>query len=149
MPGLESSIYQKGNSHIVWTSHRRHRAVSVLVAAAMVVLTTVVLRAQDAPMFRGNLAHTGDFATTGPRKLDVKWKFSTGAYVISSPVIVGQTVFPGSPNGQLYALDRATGVKRWAFQTHARIASTPAIANAVVYVLSYDDTLYAIDATTG
>ena len=131
------------------TLHPRRGALTVLVAAALVVLTPVVLRAQDAPMFRGNLAHTGDFATTGPRRLDVKWKFSTGAYVISSPVVVGQTVFVGSTNGQLYALDRATGVKRWAFQAHARIASTPAVSNGVVYVLSYDDTLYAIDAATG
>ena len=107
------------------------------------------MRAQDVPMFRGNTAHTGVFATKGPRSLEVKWKFAAGGYVISSPVVVGATVYIGSTNGQLYALDRATGEKRWSFGTHARIASTPAVANGTAYVLSYDDTLYAIDAATG
>lgn len=121
--------------------------VRVIIALATLVAP---LSAQDAPMFRGNLAHTGVYQSPAPRTLDViKWKFSTGAYLISSPAIVGDLVYIGSTDGRLYAIDRASGAKRWALQTGARVVSSPAVANGVVYVLSYDDTLYAANATTG
>jgi outer membrane protein assembly factor BamB len=120
-----------------------------MILASVAAGLSAPLGAQDVPMFRGNLAHTGDFATKGPTSLEVKWKFATGGYVISSPVVVGQAVYIGSTDGQIYALDRATGAKRWSFPTHARIASTPAVSQGLLYVLSYDDTLYAVDVATG
>jgi outer membrane protein assembly factor BamB len=103
----------------------------------------------QAPMFRGDLRHTGVFAGPAPRELNVKWKMSTGAYVISSPVIDGNALYAGGTDGRLYAVNRADGRTLWTFQTGARITSTPAVANGTVYVLSYDDTLYAVDASTG
>jgi len=114
------------------------------------VAPVAALCAQDAPMFRGDLAHTGVYHSAAPRTLDVvKWKFPTGAYMISSPAIVGDLIYVGSTDGRLYAIDRESGTKRWTLQTGARIVSSPAVADGVVYALSYDDTLYAANATTG
>ena len=83
------------------------------------------LIAQDASMFRGNLAHTGVYQSEAPRTLDVvKWKFNAGAYLISSPAVVGDLVYIGSTDGRLYALDRESGAKRWALKTGARVVSS-------------------------
>jgi outer membrane protein assembly factor BamB len=125
-----------------------HRTGRSYVAIAIAVAASAA-GAQDAPMFRGNLAHTGVFQSRAPRQLLVKWKFATGVYMMSSPVVVGNTIYVGSTDGHLYALDRGTGARRWAFETHARVPSTPAVANGLIYVLSYDDTLYAVDTASG
>ena len=122
---------------------------TAVIAAAVSVVPLSAPFAQDVPMFRGNLAHTGEVATNGPTSLQVKWKFATNGFVISSPAVVGRTVYVGSADGRLYAIDRDSGTKRWAFQTHLRISSSPAVSDGLVYVLSYDDTLYAVDAATG
>ncbi|HZS61191.1 MAG TPA: PQQ-binding-like beta-propeller repeat protein, partial [Gemmatimonadaceae bacterium] len=101
-------------------------------------------------MFRGDLAHTAVYRDTGIARLaGVKWRFHTGGRVIASPAIEGQTVYVGSTDGKLYAVDLGHGNLRWKFSSGARITSSPAIADGVVYVVSYDGNLYAVDATTG
>jgi outer membrane protein assembly factor BamB len=131
-------------------SNRAFTSVTSALLLPLAMTGPVLARAQDAPMFRGNLAHTGVYQGPGPRTLDrVKWVFPTGAYVIASPAVVGGTVYIGSTNGKLYALDAETGQQRWALKTGARVVSSPAVADGLVYALSYDDTLYAVDATSG
>src|SRR5947209_3844324 len=61
--------------------------VIVLVFALAHATGAVAQDAQDAPMFRGNLAHTGVFTGAAPRSLHVKWSFPTGVYMISSPAV--------------------------------------------------------------
>jgi hypothetical protein len=80
----------------------------IYVSLVIALVTPFAARsAQDAPMFRGDLAHTAVYKSAAPRTLDVvKWKFSTGAYMISSPAIVGDLVYVGSTDGRLYAIDR-------------------------------------------
>src|SRR5450432_4536009 len=101
-------------------------------------------------MFRGNPEHTGVYDALGvPQFHNVKWKFHTQGYVISSPVIDGRFAYVGSTDGNLYAVDIASGVQKWKFKTGARITSSPAIANGIVYVGSYDSKFYAVDAASG
>ena len=83
-----------------------------------------------------------------------KWVFSTrpmGQKVAPSPVIGADgTVYVGSPDHNVYALDGQTGVKKWAFKTGAEVHSCPAIgADGTVYVGSNDRKLYALDGQTG
>lgn len=59
------------------------------------------------------------------------------------------TVFVGSFDGALYALNATTGEKRWSFDTADQVWSSPTVANGTVYVGSDDTSVYAIDATTG
>ena len=69
--------------------------------------------AQDA-MFRGNPQHTGEYAGAGiPKFTKVRWKFRTKNQVFSSPAVAGDTVYIGSSDHLMYALDRATGNKKW------------------------------------
>ena len=108
------------------------------------------ISAQDAPMFRGNLQHTGVYSAPGVTKLaGIKWKFHTGGSVISSPAVVDGVAYVGSTDGYLYAIDTASGTLKWKFETKSWEVSSPAIVQGTVYFLSYDSNFYALDAATG
>jgi eukaryotic-like serine/threonine-protein kinase len=70
-------------------------------------------------------------------------------YLASSPVVVGQTVVIGAPDGGVYALDLATGKQRWRARTNGRVRATPAVADGLVVVGSFDGRVYALDLKTG
>jgi eukaryotic-like serine/threonine-protein kinase len=106
--------------------------------------------AQDAPMFRGNLQHTGVYNAPGVTKLNgIKWKFHTSGRVISSPAVVNGVAYVGSTDGNLYALDAGSGALKWKFDTKNWVVSSPAVDSGVVYFESYDSNFYALDAATG
>jgi len=101
-------------------------------------------------MFRGDLAHTGVYKGQGiPKFSQVKWKFHTDGQVISSPAVADGTVFVGSTDGNLYAVDLASGAQKWKIFTGVRVTSSPAVENGVVYFGSYSGRFYAVDAATG
>jgi len=101
-------------------------------------------------MFRGNPAHTGVYTASGvPQFQAVKWSFHTGGKVNSSPALAGDTVFVGSYDENLYALDAAAGTLKWKFKTAGPVLSSPAVAHGTVYFGSYDGQFYALDARTG
>jgi outer membrane protein assembly factor BamB len=117
--------------------------------AALALLGAPSLHAQDT-MFRGDAAHRGVSASAAPRQFHrVKWVFPTGARVVSSPVWHDGNVVFGSDDGNVYAVDAATGRQRWMARTDGPVASTPAIAGGRVFAVSYDGRLYALDARTG
>ena len=76
----------------------------------------------------------------------VLWEFITGDVVASSPAIGSDgTVYVGSVDQKLYAINGKTGVKLWEFETGNFVLSSPAIgSDGTVYVGSYDKKLYAI-----
>ena len=67
----------------------------------------------------------------------------------SSPAIAGNTVYFGSGDQHVYALDAATGSLRWSFATGDVVHASPAVVDGVVFIGSWDRNLYAIDAETG
>ncbi|MGW9209411.1 serine/threonine-protein kinase [Embleya sp. NPDC055664] len=79
----------------------------------------------------------------------VRWSYSTGAEVDSTPAVVDGVVYIGSHDKNVYALDAATGTKMWAYTTGHVVASSPAVVKGVVYVGSRDKNVYALDAATG
>ena len=68
---------------------------------------------------------------------------------LSSPVVGGGSVYFGSGDGNVYALDAASGALNWKFRTGDVVHASPAYADGVVYVGSWDSYFYAIDAKTG
>jgi outer membrane protein assembly factor BamB/tetratricopeptide (TPR) repeat protein len=70
--------------------------------------------------------------------------FATGDRIESSPAVTGDVVYIGSNDGNLYAIDRATGTERWRFETSRRITSSPAIADGAVIIGSWDQCVYAL-----
>ncbi len=101
-------------------------------------------------MFRNDSAHSGVYSGDGvPVLHGVLWTFATHGEVNSSAAVVDGSVYIGSNDGNLYAIDQKTGAKKWSFATNSRVASSPAVADGVVYFGSYDGFFYAVDASTG
>src|SRR5579862_1476640 len=98
------------------------------------------------PVFRGNPALTGVANDSLPAKPSLLWSFKTGGQVRSSGVIGGGKVFIGSNDGQVHALDFASGAERWAFKAGSPVEASPLLANGAVFVGSIDGIFYAIDA---
>jgi len=116
--------------------------------AALAVVAASAAPAQD--MFRGDAAHHGATASAAPREFHrVKWTFPTGGRVVSSPVWHDGLVVFGSDDGNVYAVDAASGRQRWMARTGGPVPSTPAISGDRVFVLSYDGKLHALDVRTG
>ena len=58
------------------------------------------------------------------------WEFETGYRVDSSPAIGSDgTVYVGSQDNKLYAINGKTGVKLWEFKTGRFVYSSPAIGS--------------------
>ena len=78
---------------------------------------------------RDKLVHGIDRATGKPL-----WTFATHGRVDSSPVVVGQRVFVGSDDGNLYELNAATGELRAKFNLGKPISASPAIGEGVLVI---------------
>lgn len=68
---------------------------------------------------------------------------------MSSPAVVDGRVYFGSGDGNVYAIDAATGVMQWKFATQDVVHASPAVSGGTVYIGSWDGNFYAIDAATG
>jgi len=68
---------------------------------------------------------------------------------LSSPAVANGTIYIGSGDQHVYALDAATGAMKWKFATGDVVHASPAVARGVVYIGSWDRNLYALDAATG
>ena len=119
-----------------------------IVRVSILALATLPAWAQS--MFRGDAAHSGAYAGSGPRQFHaVKWKFATGDRVVSSPVFSDGVIYFGSDDHNVYAVDAATGRQIWKVSTLGPVASSPAVAGGIVYFTSYDGRFYAVDAKNG
>jgi PKD repeat protein/outer membrane protein assembly factor BamB len=121
------------------------------VALAPIASAQVTGDPDHAPwMFRADPVHSGinDDGGITPAGI-LNWSFTTGGRVYSSPAIVNGTVFVGSDDNRVYAINSATGEEIWSYTTGDRVLSSPAVANGLVYVGSYDKKLYALDEGTG
>jgi eukaryotic-like serine/threonine-protein kinase len=107
-------------------------------------------QAQDAAMFRGNLAHTGVYNAQGVSQFGrIKWKFQTGGQVISSPAVADGSAYVASTDGNLYAVDLESGAQRWKLALGVRATASPAVDHGTVYLGTYSGRFYAVEAATG
>jgi outer membrane protein assembly factor BamB len=120
---------------------------------------------QSSAAVHGGLVYFGDRSNTfyalDRRTGRERWRVETGTdhpwdwghegwdYFTSSPAVAGDLVIVGSGDGNVYALDAASGTERWRVQTGGRVRSSPAVADGLAYVGSADGYLYAIDLETG
>lgn len=131
------------------------RTVGVAAGAAVApAAASDMARAQetaDWQMFGHDVANTGYSPTVSGPTEDVgpTWRFETGNDVRSSAAVADGTVYVGSEDNTVYALDAETGSQQWQFATDASVVSSPAVVDGTVYVGSLDDTVYALAADTG
>ncbi|MBC8511648.1 MAG: PQQ-like beta-propeller repeat protein [Dehalococcoidia bacterium] len=69
--------------------------------------------------------------------------------IVGSPVVLEDTLYVGSSDGKVYALDAVYGDKRWEFDTGGKIWTSPAVEDGVVYISNYEGRLYALSGQDG
>jgi len=75
----------------------------------------------------------------------IKWSISIGNITSSPAIGFDGTIYVGSLDGFLYAINN-DGTFKWTYQTSNKIMSTPAIGlDGTIYVGSHDNLLYAIN----
>jgi hypothetical protein len=96
------------------------------------------------PVFGHDPQRTGQSQYNGPQTNNVRWSYTTGRRVSSSPAIGADgTVYVGSYDDKLYALG-PDGSLKWSYTTGDWVESSPAIgADGTLYVGSHDGKLYA------
>jgi outer membrane protein assembly factor BamB len=68
---------------------------------------------------------------------------------LNPPVVIGDTIYFGSYDGNFYALDVESGYMRWVFKSGAEINSIPYVDKNQVYFGCQDGRVYALDRDTG
>ena len=100
--------------------------------------------------FRGTANLTGVSASMPPATLKVLWTYDTKDVIDSSAAIVDGVVYVGGGNGDLLALDLASGKLRWKDTTGNLIGeSSPAVGNGVVYIGDLGGLLHAVNIKDG
>ena len=123
----------------------------------VIFLLTVILgscsRRADWVQFRGEGGRGVSSSRITP-PLGLRWKINlqSGDERIRSlnpPVVIGDTIYFGSDDGNFYALDVESGYMRWVFKSGAEINSIPYADKDQVYFGSKDGKLYALSRETG
>ncbi|MBI3943414.1 MAG: PQQ-like beta-propeller repeat protein [Chloroflexi bacterium] len=99
------------------------------------------------PMFHRDAQHSARAAVASPAQDTIAWSVTITGLVSSSPVIgPDQTIYFGSWNGLLYAVNPATHNVKWSFDPHGEISSTPAVGpDGTVYFGTWQNSVYAVN----
>jgi len=83
------------------------------------------------------------------------WSFKTGNWIYtSSPLVIENTLYIGSMDGYIYALDAKDGTLKWKYYAGGRIDSTPTAVGKIIYfgsgiVNGETWAVHALDTSTG
>src|SRR5262245_15919673 len=128
---------------------RREFLIAGLAAAA----TPAALRSRQADewrQFRGSPQLIGVAPVAPPATLKVLWTYDGGDIIESSAAIAGGVVYVGAGNGDLLALDLASGKLRWKYTTGDLLGeSSPAVAGGTVFIGDLAGTAHAVNAVDG
>ncbi|HEY9246689.1 MAG TPA: PQQ-binding-like beta-propeller repeat protein [Candidatus Methanoperedens sp.] len=91
----------------------------------------------------GDLQHSG-FSESQPVPLKLLWDYKIGTSDISAPVIDSGTLFAGSDDNNLYAIDIISGKLKWKYPALGKVYA-PTVKNGMVYAGSFDNYIYALD----
>lgn len=91
------------------------------------------------------------FSDTTDSTVQPKWQYKTEDEIRCSPTAIGEMVFVGSYDSNVYALKLEDKTMIWKFATKGGIASSPVIddGNRNIIFGSEDFSLYAVDYRTG
>ncbi len=122
----------------------------MLAFCGLMALVSTANQPNDWPMFRGSSALTGTTSAELPKPLKLRWSFQAKDSIESSAAIAGSSVYVGSMDGSLYAVDLDTGKLRWRYATSGPVQeSSPCVHNGIVYIGDLEGVFHAVDAATG
>ena len=101
------------------------------------------------PHYRGNPQLHGHAVGKLGKQPTLAWTFESKGEILSSPCIADNTVFIGSTDNSVYAIDLHTGKQRWSFATADMVEAPPLVLDGRIYIGSNDCFLYALDQQTG
>ena len=112
-------------------------------------LAATVAMNGDWPMYRGDPMLQGRTADTLSLPLELKWRFKTGDMVKASPVVVGKTVFIGSLDSSMYAVNTETHRKLWEFKASGGVEATALTLGDLIYFGTEEGTMHALRMDDG
>lgn len=84
------------------------------------------------------------------------WKHDCGAVVRATPTLWQGTVYAATMNGEIIALDAATGTRKWVFKAagnqyfpKGEFLFAPVVHQGLLFAGSRDASFYALDASSG
>jgi outer membrane protein assembly factor BamB len=80
---------------------------------------------------------------------DLLYQVEMNDKIWATPAVEGDTLYIGSFDKNLYALNIADGAVKWQFPTDGAIVATPLVSNGAVYVGSLDRNFYTLNAADG
>ncbi len=124
-----------------------------LVAGVVLASLSSCRHRRDWVTFRGTQGR-GATANAVYPPLGLKWKLrlqmdKEQAKFFNPPVVLGDTVYFGSTDGNFYALDVETGYMRWVNKSKGPINSIPYADRRTVYFGSNDGHAYAVERERG
>ncbi len=135
----------------------RHTQQLLSVLMFIIVFTFLTLnscsRTNDWVQFRGEEGRGVSNSRITP-PLGIRWKIKLQSgnekiRALNPPIVMGDTIYFGSDDGNFYALDVESGYMRWVFKSGAEINSIPSSDKDNIYFGSKDGKLYALSCETG
>jgi outer membrane protein assembly factor BamB len=130
---------------VIWQRQFDHCSASSPTVAYRVVYHAWM---QPLPCNRHPRSQPGMITAMAARTGKIVWRYRAGVFE-SSPLVVGKTLYAGSWDHKLHAVNIYTGKARWTFTADGEVNSSPAFANGKVYFGTDGGSVYALDARTG
>jgi outer membrane protein assembly factor BamB len=130
---------------IVWQRRFNHCSASSPTIAYRVVYHAWM---QALPCARYPRNQPGMITAMAARTGKIVWRFRAGAFE-TSPLVIGKTLYAGSWDHKLYAINIYTGKARWTFTADHEINSSPAFSGGLIYFGTDGGSVYAVNASTG
>jgi outer membrane protein assembly factor BamB len=104
----------------------------------------------DPTLYRGNPQRTGVFDFPAIRQdPGIRWQTKVSSTWLMPPVVADGTLYTGSGDGVLYALDAQTGQEIWLTGGFGQLENSGAVAGDTLVVGGYDKRVCALDRHTG
>jgi outer membrane protein assembly factor BamB len=138
--------------HAATRFHPRIARICVAICLAAIAATLVLAQTAraDGRGQGGNAGHTGlspvVSSQTG-RLQQIGWPYFTNGIITGGAVVASGTVYEGSADGRLYAIN-PNGLVKWAVKLGTNIASTPTVGpNGLLYVVNSAGKLYSVSSS--
>ena len=86
----------------------------------------------------------GGIYAMDPLQGDILWQFQTPAAMLMQPIVIGQSLYFGTADGALYAVNRFSGQTEWNIMLDAPMSGPLSFASGRLYAHTTDGRLNII-----